>query len=52
MRMGMHRFALALKSYWIRTGRGQSGCGLLERERKRQQGCCRIGNSVSLANNM
>lgn len=49
MRTVMHRFALALKSYWIRTGRRQSECELPVQEQKRKQGCCRIGNSVFLA---
>jgi len=44
--MGTHRFAPALKSYWTRTSRGQSGCGCGWRvpERKREQRYCRIGN--------
>jgi hypothetical protein len=41
----MHRFAHALKSYWIRTDKGQSECGVLVRERKCDERCCRNENS-------
>jgi hypothetical protein len=39
MRMGMQGYAHASKSYWIRTSRGQSECGV--------QGCRGEGGSVS-----